>query len=157
MSGKVEARLAELGLTLPAVAAPLAAYVPATRAGDLVFTAGQLPFVDGVLQATGLVGEGEGAVSIEVAKAAAERAALNALAAVKGVIGDLDLIERVVKVTGFVACNSDFTSHPAVVNGASELLLALFGEAGKHARSAVGTSSLPINSPVEVELVVQVR
>lgn len=155
--GVIETKLALMGLTLPVVPAPLAAYVPATQSGNLVFTAGQLPFVDGTLLATGPVGEGEYFVDIETGKAAAARAVLNALAAVKTVTGDLDRIVKVVKMTGFIACSPEFTSHAAVMNGASELLLEIFGEPGKHARSAVGMTSLPLNAPVELELVVEVR
>lgn len=155
--GAIESRIEELGLTLPAVATPLAAYVPAVRTGDLVFTSGQLPTVDGKLVAAGLVGEGEGLVDLETAKGAARVAVLNALAAVKSVVGDLDLVEQVVKLTGFIACDPSFTSHAAVMNGASELLGEVFGESGKHARAAVGMSSLPLNAPVELEIVVRVR
>jgi enamine deaminase RidA (YjgF/YER057c/UK114 family) len=149
-----EARLAELGLTLPGVAAPLAAYVPAARSGDLVWTSGQLPFVDGALVATGKVGA---EVEPEAATDLARICALNALAAIKAEIGDLDAIVRIVKVVGFVASAPSFTGQPAVVNGASNLLGEVFGDAGKHARSAVGVSVLPLDAPVEVELVVQVR
>lgn len=153
----IEKRIQELGMNLPEVAAPLAAYVPAVHSGNLVFTAGQLPSVDGKLMAEGLVGTASDQVEIELAKACARQAALNALAAVKNVIGDLDRIERIVKVTGFVACNSDFVSHSLVVNGASELLGEIFGDAGKHARSAVGMASLPFNAPVEIEMIVEIR
>ena len=155
--GAIEARIEELGLTLPAVATPLASYVPAVRTGDLVFTSGQLPTVDGQLVAAGRVGDGEGLVDVETAKRAAAVAVLNALAAVKSVVGDLDLVEQVVKLNGFVACDPSFTSHAAVMNGASELLGEIFGERGKHARAAVGMSSLPLNAPVELEIVVRVR
>ena len=155
--GAIEARIEELGLTLPAVATPLASYVPAVRTGDLVFTSGQLPTVDGQLVAAGRVGDGEGLVDVETAKRAAAVAVLNALAAVKSVVGDLDLVEQVVKLNGFVACEPSFTSHAAVMNGASELLGEIFGERGKHARAAVGMSSLPLNAPVELEIVVRVR
>ena len=150
----IESKLAELGHTLPEVAAPIAAYVPAARTGNLVFTSGQLPTVDGKLLATGKVGSD---VDVDTAKAAAQRCALNGLAAVKQVIGDLDRIVRIVKVVGFVAVDPSFTNHSAVVNGASELLGALFGEAGLHARSSVGMASLPLDAPVEVELIVEVR
>ena len=146
------ARLDELGLTLPPVAAPVAAYVPAVRSGDLVFTSGQLPTVEGRLLAEGLVGE---AVDPEHAKELARTCALNALAAVDSVVG-LESVVRVVKVVGFVASAPGFTGQPAVVNGASELLGEVFGEAGRHARSAVGVASLPRGAPVEVELVVEV-
>jgi enamine deaminase RidA (YjgF/YER057c/UK114 family) len=151
---RVEDRLAELGLSVPTVAAPLAAYVPAIRNGDLVWTSGQLPFVDGTLVATGKVG---GEVDPEAAADLARTCALNAIAAIKSEIGDLDAIVRVVKVVGFVASAPDFTGQPGVINGASNLLGEVFGEAGKHARSAVGVAVLPMDAPVEVELVVQVR
>ena len=147
------ARLAELGLTLPPVAAPLAAYVPAVRSGAQVLTSGQLPFVDGVLAATGKVGA---QVSAEQAKELARTCALNALAAVHALVG-IDSVVRVVKVVGYVASAEGFTGQPGVVNGASELLGEVFGEAGVHARSAVGVAELPLGSPVEVELVVEVR
>ena len=153
----VEDRLAELGLTVPEVAAPVAAYVPAVRDGDLVFTSGQLPMVEGVLAATGKVGEGEGLIGPDEAKRLAETCALNAIAAVRSVVGDLDSVTRVVKVVGFVASDPSVTGQPGVVNGASELLGEIFGEAGAHARSAVGVSELPLDAPVEVELIVEVR
>jgi enamine deaminase RidA (YjgF/YER057c/UK114 family) len=153
VSGGVEQRLAELGLTLPEVAAPLAAYVPAVRSGRHVFTAGQLPLVDGELLARGKVG---GEVSADEAQACARQCALNALAAVANVTGSLDDVVRVVKATVFVASTPDFTGQPVVANGASELLGAVFGDAGVHARSAVGVPVLPIDAPVEVELVVEV-
>ena len=153
MSTHPEAKLAELGLKLPEVSAPAGAYLPAVRSGDHVYTAGQLPMVDGTLARTGKVG---GAVSPEDAKALAQRCALNALAAVKAEIGDLALVKRVVKVVGFVASEPDFTEQPRVINGASELLGAVFGEAGRHARSAVGVAVLPLDAPVEVELIVEV-
>ncbi len=149
----VTARLAELGIELPAPAAPLASYVPAARTGDLVFTAGQLPLLDGSLIAEGLVGRD---VDAATAAACARQCALNALAAVRAEVGDLSLVVRVVKVVGFVACTPDFTGHPAVVNGASSVLQEIFGDAGVHARSAVGVASLPLGAPVEVEMVVQV-
>ena len=148
-----EEKLAELGLKLPEVAAPVAAYIPVLRSGNLVYTSGQLPMVEGALPMTGKVGAG---VSPEDAKALAQRCALNALAAVKSEIGDLALVKRVVKVVGFVASAPDFTGQPAVINGASELLGAVFGEAGRHARSAVGVAVLPLDAPVEVELTVEV-
>jgi enamine deaminase RidA (YjgF/YER057c/UK114 family) len=147
------ARLAELDLTLPAVVAPLAAYVPAVRTGSLVFTSGQVPIVDGQLAVTGKVGD---RVSPEQAKALARTCALNALAAVDALVG-LDSVVRVVKVVGYVASTSEFTGQPAVVNGASELLGEVFDAAGTHARSAVGVASLPLDASVEVELVVEVR
>ncbi|MGM0384804.1 MAG: RidA family protein [Actinomycetota bacterium] len=147
-------RLAELGITLPPVPAPVAAYVPAVRIGDLVYTSGQLPFVDGALVATGRVG----AVVDEADAAGAARiAALNALAAAAAVAGGIDAVERVVRVTVFVASTHDFHAQPAVANGASHLIGEVFGDAGAHARSAVGVGSLPLDAPVEVELLVKVR
>lgn len=151
--GAIDDRLAELGLTVPDVAPPLAAYVPAVRSGSLVWTSGQLPMVDGKLPASGLVGQ---EVSAEDAADLARICALNALAAAKAEIGDLDQIVRVVKVVGFVASAAGFTSQPAVVNGASNLLGEVFGDAGKHARSAVGVAALPLGAPVEVEVVFEV-
>ena len=148
------ARLAALGLSLPPVTTPLAAYVPAVRSGNLVYTAGQLPVVEGQLLSTGKVGAEVGAVE---AAALARTCALNALAAAASQAGGLESIKRIVKVTGFVASAPDFTGQPQVVNGASELLLEVFGEAGRHARSAVGTAVLPLDAPVEVELIVEVR
>ncbi|MCR6492418.1 RidA family protein [Cellulomonas sp. P24] len=148
------ARLAELGLTLPPVAAPVAAYVPAVRSGDYVYTSGQLPFVAGALSTTGKVGVGADLVDPAVAKGLARTAALNALAAVLSVV-DEDVRLRVVKVVGFVSSAPDFTGQPGVVNGASELLGEVMGEAGIHARSAVGVAVLPLDSPVEVELIVE--
>lgn len=150
-------RLAELGLALPPVAAPLAAYVPAVRVGTQVWTSGQLPLVDGSLVATGKVGHGDGLVSPEVAVGLARTATLNALAAIAEQAGGLDRIQRVVKVVGYVASDPAFTGQPAVVNGASELLGELFGDAGVHARSAVGVAVLPLDAPVEIELVVELR
>jgi enamine deaminase RidA (YjgF/YER057c/UK114 family) len=149
-----EERLAALGLTLPPVAQPLAAYVPAVRSGTTVYTAGQLPVVDGQLLSTGKVGAEVGAAE---AAALARTCALNALAAAASVAGGLSSITRVIKLTGFVASAPDFTGQPQVVNGASELLLEVFGEAGRHARSAVGTAVLPLDAPVEVELIVEIR
>jgi enamine deaminase RidA (YjgF/YER057c/UK114 family) len=148
-----EARLDALGLRLPEVAAPLAAYVPAVRTGAYVYTAGQLPFVDGKLPATGKVGA---EVSAEEAKELARRCALNCLAAAASAAGGLAAILRVVKVTGFVASAPGFTGQPQVVNGASDLLLDVFGDAGRHARSAVGVAVLPMDAPIEVELIVEV-
>ena len=150
------ARLEELGLTLPAVVPPVASYVPAVRSGDHVWTSGQLPMVGGALAATGKVGDGEGLVPPEKAQELARICALNALAAVKSVVGDLDAVRRVVKVVGFVASDPSFTGQPAVVNGASELLGQVFGDAGTHARSAVGVAVLPLDAPVEVEVTVRV-
>ena len=145
-------RLAVLGLELPSLATPAGAYIPAVVSGDLVFTSGQLPFVSGALAATGKVG---GAVSPEDAKAYAATCVLNALAAVHFAIGSLDRVTRIVKVVGFVASESSFTGQPGVINGASELLGEIFGDAGVHARSAVGVAVLPLDSPVEVELIVE--
>ncbi|MBF6046426.1 RidA family protein [Streptomyces sp. NRRL B-1677] len=150
----VESRLAELGLTLPDVVPPLAAYQPAVRSGAYVYTAGQLPMVKGSIPVTGKVGA---EVSAEQAKELAATCALNALAAVKSVIGDLDKIVRVVKVVGFVASAPDFTGQPGVLNGASELLGEVLGEKGVHARSAVGVAVLPLDAPVEVEIIVEVQ
>ena len=149
----VRARLAELGLELPQVVPPVAAYVPAVRSGDLVFTSGQLPMVEGALPAMGKVGA---MVTPEQAKELARTCALNGLAAVEALVG-LDSVVRIVKVVGFVASTPEFTGQPAVVNGASELLGEVFGDAGQHARSAVGVAALPLDAPVEVELVVEVR
>lgn len=151
-------RLAELGLTLPQVAAPVASYVPAMIAGDLVFTSGQLPFRQGVLPAIGLVGDGDGSVAPGAAAEYAGLCALNALAAAASVLGGppgLDRIVRIVKVVGFVASQPGFAGQPAVINGASDALLAIFGDAGRHARSAVGVAALPLGAPVEVELIAQ--
>jgi enamine deaminase RidA (YjgF/YER057c/UK114 family) len=145
-------RLASLGVELPAVPAPAGAYVPAIRSGNLVFTAGQVPFVDGKIAATGKVGR---EISPEEAKAHARTCALNALAAVHDLVG-IDSVVRVVKVVGFVASAEGFTGQPAVINGASELFGEVFGDAGKHARSAVGVAELPLGVPVEVELVVEI-
>lgn len=145
-------RLAELGITLPPVAAPLAAYVPAVRTGNLVYTAGQLPLDAGKLAGTGKVGA---EVSPERGKPMARLCALNALAAVDSLVG-LDAVIRVVKVVGFVASAPGFNGQPGVINGASDLLYEVFGESGAHARSAVGVSELPLDAPVEVELIVEV-
>lgn len=147
------ARLTELGVDLPKVVAPLAAYVPAVRTGNLVYTSGQLPMVDGKLPHAGKVG---GRVSPEDGQAMARVCALNALAAVDALVG-LDAVVRVVKVVGFVASAPNFNGQPAVINGASEFLGEVFGEAGAHARSAVGVSELPLDAPVEVELIVECR
>ena len=154
--GAVEDRLAALGLALPQVAAPLAAYVPAVLDGSRVYVSGQLPFVDGVLPETGAVGELVGLVHPGRAQELAAVCALNAIAAVRSVV-DLDRVERVVKVTGFVASDPSFTGQPGVVNGASELFGEVFGESGRHARSAVGVVALPLGAPVEVEVIVHVR
>ncbi|OII27800.1 RidA family protein [Frigoribacterium sp. MCBA15_019] len=153
----VDERLAELGLVLPPVAAPAGSYVPALRTGSLVYTAGQLPFVDGRLPATGKVGDGLGLVQPADAQALAATCVLNALAAAATVLDSLDDVVRVVKLTGFVASDPEFSGQPGVINGASDLLGRIFGEAGRHARSAVGVAVLPLDSPVEVELVLEVR
>lgn len=147
------ARLAELGIVIPEVVPPVAAYVPAVVTGRYVYTSGQLPMRDGAMIAEGLVGSD---VDPEVAKDCARQSAINALAAAQSVIGSLDRVTRVVKVVGFVASAPGFTGQPAVINGASELLLEVFGDAGRHARSAVGVAGLPINAPVEVEMVLEV-
>jgi enamine deaminase RidA (YjgF/YER057c/UK114 family) len=147
------ARLAELGIRLPAVAAPVAAYVPAVRSGQLVYTSGQLPFVDGGLRRTGKVG---GSVDAEDAAHDAKLCALNALAAIDALVG-LDSVARIIRVVGYVASAEGFTGQPRVVNGASELLGRIFGDAGRHARSAVGVAELPLGAPVEVELTVELR
>jgi enamine deaminase RidA (YjgF/YER057c/UK114 family) len=151
--GKVESRINELKLSLPDVPKPVASYIPAKQTGNLVFTAGQLPMLNGELISKGLLGQD---VEIEEANKAARICTLNALAAIKGVIGDLDRIKQIVRVVGYVASVPTFTQQPAVVNGASELLLEVFGENGKHARSAVGMAVLPLNASVEIELTVEV-
>jgi enamine deaminase RidA (YjgF/YER057c/UK114 family) len=148
-----EERLADLGLSVPDVAKPVAAYVPALRSGNHVFTSGQLPMRDGELMLTGKVG---GEVTQEEAVECARQCALNALAAVRAEVGELSAVKRIVKVVAFVASTPDFTGQPLVANGVSELLGEVFGEAGRHARSAVGVNVLPLDSPVEVELVVEV-
>ena len=147
-----EERLAELGLSVPEVAKPVASYIPAIRSGNLVFTSGQLPMREGQLMATGKVG---GEVTSEEAVACAQQCGLNALAAVRAELSDLSAVKRVVKVVCFVASTPDFTGQPAVANGVSELLGEVFGEAGRHARSAVGVPVLPLDAPVEVELIVE--
>ena len=152
---RIEARLAELGFPLPEVAKPVAAYAPFAVTGNLVFTAGQLPFVNGTLPLTGKVGEGEGLVDPAEAKKLARLSALNALAAIKLAIGDLDRVTKVVKVVGFVASVPEFTGQPGVINGSSEFLVEVFGDTGIHARSAVGVPVLPLDSAVEVELIVE--
>ena len=150
----IQSKLAELGLTLPPAALPVAAYVPAVRTGNLVFTAGQLPLVDGKIPFIGKVGSD---VTPEQAKDMAQICALNALAAIS-LVADIDQIERVVRVGGFVNGIPGFVAIPAVINGASELLIKLFGEVnGKHARTAIGVAELPLNAPVEVEMVVQLK
>ncbi|TGA95851.1 RidA family protein [Streptomyces sp. MZ04] len=152
MSGVVDARLAELGLTLPEVVPPLATYQPAVQSGVYVYTSGQLPMVEGKLPVTGKVGA---EVTSEEAKDLARTCALNALAAVKSLVGDLDRVARVVKVVGFVASAPDFTGQPGVINGSSELLGEVLGDKGVHARSAVGVAVLPLDAPVEVEIQVE--
>ena len=149
----VSERLAELGIELPAVVPPVAAYVPAKAHADLVFTAGQLPMVSGALAATGKVGDGHGLVPAVDAATYARQCALNAVAAAAAAVGGVDRLTGVVKVVGFVASVPDFTGQPGVINGASEVLGEIFGEAGRHARSAVGVLVLPLDSPVEVEVV----
>ena len=152
MSTDVRAKLAELGLTLPIAALPIAAYVPAVRTGNIVFTAGQLPLVDGAMAQTGKTG---GDVTVERAKELAQICALNALAAV-ALVADINKIVKVVRVVGYVNGVAGFVNHSAVVNGASELFVHIWGDAGKHARSAIGVAELPLNSPVEIELTVEI-
>jgi enamine deaminase RidA (YjgF/YER057c/UK114 family) len=154
MTSKIELILRDLNLSLPDAPKPVAAYIPAKQTGKLVFTAGQLPMVNGELISKGLLGQD---VEIDEANKAARICTLNALAAIKGVIGDLDRIKQIVRVVGYVASVPTFTQHPAVVNGASELLLEIFGENGKHARSAVGMAVLPLNASVEIELTVEIE
>ena len=148
----VRAKLAEIGLSLPVAAKPVAAYVPALRTGNLVFTAGQLPLVEGKIPATGKVG---GTVSVDEAKEMARTCALNCLAAVE-TVADVNKIVKVVRVVGYVNGVAGFVSQPAVINGASELFLHIWGETGKHARSAIGVAELPLDAPVEVELTVEI-
>ncbi len=152
--GNVESKIEQVGLKLPDAPKPVAAYIPAKQTGNLVFTAGQLPMVNGELISKGLLGQD---VEIDEANKAARICTLNALAAIKGVIGDLDRIKQIVRVVGYVASVPTFTQQPAVVNGASELLLEIFGEIGKHARSAVGMAVLPLNASVEIELTVEIE
>jgi enamine deaminase RidA (YjgF/YER057c/UK114 family) len=151
--GAVEERLSALGHTVPDVAPPVAVYVPAVQTGNLVYTSGQLPLVSGVLMGTGKVGA---EVTAEQAGQMAAQCALNAIAAIRALVGDLERVVRVVKVVGFVASDPGFSGQPGVVNGASELLGAAFGEAGVHARSAVGVAVLPLDAPVEVEVIVEI-
>lgn len=153
MNPSPEARLADLGLELPAVVPPVGSYVPAVVSGSYVYTSGQVPVVDGELAVTGRLGVD---VDVDDAKQAARTCTLNALAAVRSVVGDLGNVKRVVKVVGYVNSAPDFSQQPQVMNGASELLGEVFGEIGQHARSAVGVAALPLNAPVEVELVVEV-
>jgi enamine deaminase RidA (YjgF/YER057c/UK114 family) len=154
MASKIELILRDFNLSLPEAPKPVAAYIPAKQTGNLVFTAGQLPMVNGELISKGLLGQD---VEIDEASKAARICTLNALAAIKGVIGDLDRIKQIVRVVGYVASVPTFTQQPAVVNGASELLLEIFGENGKHARSAVGMAVLPLNASVEIELTVEIE
>ncbi len=151
---QIEQNIKNLGFSLPDAPKPVAAYIPAKQTGNLVFTAGQLPMVNGELISKGLLGQD---VEIDEANKAARICTLNALAAIKGVIGDLDRIKQIVRVVGYVASVPTFTQQPAVVNGASEFLLELFGEKGKHARSAVGMAVLPLNASVEIELTVEIE
>lgn len=151
---KIEDRLNELGFPLPQLAAPAGSYLPAVKSGDLVFTSGQLPFHDGELANPGRLGDN---VTVEQAQESARYSVLNALAAAKSVIGDLDKIERVVKVNGFVTSTDDFKQQPEVINGASDFLADIFGEAGQHARSALGTNALPKGTCVEIEFIFRVR
>ena len=153
MAATVESKLAELGITLPAAAAPAANYVPFMRTGNLLFTAGQLPLRDGKLIATGLLGRD---LDTAAGKEAAKQCAVNILAQAKAALGDLGKIARIVKITVFVASMPDFTEQHLVANGASDLLATVLGDAGKHARSAVGTACLPLNAPVEVEAIIEV-
>ncbi len=154
MGDSIEARLADLGVTLPQAAAPAANYVPFMRSGSLLFTAGQLPLKDGKLAATGLLGRH---LDTAVGREAAKLCAINVLAQAKAALGDLDFVRRLVKITVFVASTPDFTEQHLVANGASDFFVAALGEAGRHARSAVGTASLPLNAPVEVEAVFEVE
>jgi enamine deaminase RidA (YjgF/YER057c/UK114 family) len=149
----VKAKLSEMGLTLPIAAKPVAAYVPAIRTGNLIFTAGQLPLVEGAMSLTGKIGE---KISIDQGKELARICALNCLAAVQ-TVADVNTIVKIVRVVGYVNGIPGFTSQPAVINGASELFLQIWGESGKHARSAIGVAELPLHAPVEVELTVEVK
>ena len=148
----IEQKLSELNLSLPEVATPAGSYLPVIISGNLVFTAGQLPLIDGKLMATGKLGA---EIKVEQGAEMAQRCALNALAAVKSVLGDLDRVTQIVKVVGFVSSVPEFSSQPAVINGASEFLQQVFGDVGKHARSAVGVAVLPLDAPVEIELIVE--
>lgn len=151
--GNADKRLADMGLTLPPAASPVANYVPFVRAGSLLFISGQIPMQDGAVAVEGIVGAG---VSVERAAEAARICGLNLMAQAKAALGDLDKVKRVVKLTGFVACTPDFSQHPQVINGASDLMVAVFGDAGRHARAAVGAPSLPRNAAVEVEAIFEV-
>jgi enamine deaminase RidA (YjgF/YER057c/UK114 family) len=151
---KTDEKLKELGIVLPKVARPMASYAPAVLSGTYVFVSGQLPMVEGKLKAEGKVGR---EVSVDEARECARISALNCLAAVRDIAGNLDRIRRIVRVTGYVRCADDFKDHPKIINGASDLLLQIFGEQGLHARSAVGCNSLPLGAPVEVEMIVEVE
>lgn len=151
---KIETKLQELGLELPAAPKPVAAYIPAIQSGNMVFTSGQIPFLNGELKFKGKLGRD---VTVEEGYEAAKLCALNCLSVIKAVIGDLDRIEQVVKVNGFVNSVPEFADQPKVINGASELFANLFGEAGKHARAAVGSINLPMNAACEVEVIVRVK
>lgn len=151
---KIEEKLTKLGLSLPQVPAPVASYVPAVKAGNWVYVSGQTPFRDGKLRVAGKVGN---EVTLEEAYEEAKQCALNAMAAIKSVAGSLDNVERIVKVTGFVASSPDFTDAPKVINGASDLFVEVFGDKGKHARSAIGVTALPLNCSVEVEVIALVK
>lgn len=153
MGSTIESRLQELGVSLPQAAAPAANYVPTVRTGALLFTAGQLPFIDGKLFATGLLGRD---LDVAAGREAAKHCAVNVLAQVKAALGDLGKIRRVVKITVFVASTPDFAEQHLVANGASDLLVAALGDIGRHARSAVGMAALPLNAPVEVEAILEV-
>jgi enamine deaminase RidA (YjgF/YER057c/UK114 family) len=153
MAGKIEAHIKSLGLTLPEAAAPVANYVPYVRTGNLVFVSGQIPLQDGAVKYTGIVG---GTLSADDGYQAARICALNLIAQAKAACGDLDQVKRVVKLTGFVACGATFTDHPKVINGASDLMVEVFGDAGRHSRAAVGAPSLPRGVAVEVEAVFEV-
>ena len=155
--GVVADRLVELGITLPRAAAPVGSYLPAVQSGPYVYTSGQLPFVAGALAVVGKVGVGAGLVDPTEAAGQARVAGINAVAAVAALVGDLDQVKRVVKVTGFVASDPAFTGQPGVINGASDVLAQIFGAAGVHARSAVGVAALPLDSPVEVEILVELH
>lgn len=158
----IEAKLAELAITLPEAPKPVASYIPCVRSGNLLFIAGQIPMNKGALMATGRVGTSSGTdasdrrVSIDAAQLAARQCAINALAVIKAEIGSLDRVTRFVKLGVFVACDPDFAGHPQVANGASELLVSVFGDKGRHARAAVGSPSLPLNASVEVDIIVEV-
>jgi enamine deaminase RidA (YjgF/YER057c/UK114 family) len=154
MSDKIDLKLNELGIVLPMTPIPLATYVPAKQVGNLIFTSGQLPIIDGEVQCKGLVG---GNIQVSTAYDASQICLLNALSAIKSVIGDLDSIVQIVKLTGYVASTSSFTQQPEVINGASDLLIKIFEEKGKHTRTAIGVSALPRDATVEIELIVEIK